>query len=201
MIMEKSGLLMDVIGVLFLLPFHNQILWASARVPAGSVPSTQSQKREVGTIALWLLLPLQLRLSSLSAVFDFNTSLNDFAPLSPILLAVVFMRMEEWIVDDRHLCVVSFVLPKSLSLVSVVFDFNTSLNDVVPLSPIMLTVGLKIMEKTGLLVDAIYVLFLWFSQPRLSFVSVVFDFNASLNNDAPVSSMSLSVYVTPQTDQ
>ena len=33
--------------------FHNQILWASARVPTGSVPATQSQKREVGTIALW----------------------------------------------------------------------------------------------------------------------------------------------------
>ena len=48
MIMEKSGLLMDVIGVLFLLPFHNQILWASARVPAGSVPSTQSQKKRGG---------------------------------------------------------------------------------------------------------------------------------------------------------
>ena len=33
--------------------FHNQNLWASARVPTGSVPATQSQKREVGTIALW----------------------------------------------------------------------------------------------------------------------------------------------------
>ena len=28
-------------------------LWASARVPTGSMPATQSQKREVGTIALW----------------------------------------------------------------------------------------------------------------------------------------------------
>ena len=28
-------------------------LWASASEPAGSVPSTQSQKREVGTITLW----------------------------------------------------------------------------------------------------------------------------------------------------
>ena len=34
--------------------FHSQSkLWASARVPAGSVPSTQPQKREVGTITLW----------------------------------------------------------------------------------------------------------------------------------------------------
>ena len=33
--------------------FTSMILWASARVPAGSMPSTQSQQREVGTIALW----------------------------------------------------------------------------------------------------------------------------------------------------
>ena len=34
--------------------FYSQTkLWASARVPTGSVPTTQSQKREVGTIALW----------------------------------------------------------------------------------------------------------------------------------------------------
>ena len=42
------------------------------------------------------------------------------------------------------------------------------------------------MEKSGLLMDAICVLFLLFSQPRLSFVSVVFDFNASLNDVAPL---------------
>ena len=29
------------------------LLWASASEPAGSMPATQSQKREVGTIALW----------------------------------------------------------------------------------------------------------------------------------------------------
>ena len=32
---------------------HNQILLASSSEPTGSVPSTQSQKRDVGTIALW----------------------------------------------------------------------------------------------------------------------------------------------------
>ena len=42
------------ISVLVLLCFfHNQNLWVSASEPAGSMPSTQSQKREVGTIALW----------------------------------------------------------------------------------------------------------------------------------------------------
>ena len=42
--------------------------------------------------------------------------------------------------------------------------------------------------------DVICVLFLLYSPSRLSFVSVVFDFNASLNDDAPVSPMSLSIH-------
>ena len=34
--------------------FYSQsILWASVSVPTDSVPTTQSPKREVGTIALW----------------------------------------------------------------------------------------------------------------------------------------------------
>ena len=41
--------------------------------------------------------------------------------------------------------------------------------------------------------DAICVLFLLSSQFRSSAVSVVFDFNVSLNDVAPVSSMSFSV--------
>ena len=73
-----------------------------------------------------------------------------------------------------------------LSSVSVVFDFNASLNDVAPFSPIMLPVDLMRMEKNGLLMDAICVLFLLSLLPRLSLVSVVFDFNASLNDVAPV---------------
>ena len=48
-------------------------------------------------------------------------------------------------------------------------------------------------KKSGLLIDVIGVLFLLSSPSRLSFVSVVFDFNASLNDVAPVSPMLLSV--------
>ena len=70
---------------------------------------------------------------------------------------------------------------------SVVFDFNASLSDVVPESPMLFPVGLKRMGKSGLLIDAICVLFLLCLPPRLSFVSVVFDFNASLNDFVPVS--------------
>ena len=40
------------------------------------------------------------------------------------------------------------------------FDFNASLNDVAPVSPILFPVGLMRMEKSGLLMDAICVLFL-----------------------------------------
>ena len=49
------------------------------------------------------------------------------------------------------------------------------------------------MEKSCLLTDAICVLFLLSSPFRLSFVSVVFDFNASLNDVAPVSPIVLPV--------
>ena len=52
------------------------------------------------------------------------------------------------------------------SFVSVVFDFNASLNDVAPLSPIQLTVYLMKIEKSGLLMDAICVLFLLSSPSR-----------------------------------
>ena len=45
----------------------------------------------------------------MSAEFDFNASPIDVAPVSPMLLPVGLMRMEEWIVDGCHLCVVSFV--------------------------------------------------------------------------------------------
>ena len=41
------------------------------------------------------------------------------------------------------MCLLSFVLPCRMSSVSVVFDFNASLNDVAPVSPMLLTVEMK----------------------------------------------------------
>ena len=35
------------------------------------------------------------RLSSVSVVFDFNTSISDVAPVSPMLFSVDLMRMEK----------------------------------------------------------------------------------------------------------
>ena len=44
-------------------------------------------------------------------MFDFNASLNDALPVSPMLLSVDLMRNgKEWIVDGCYLCVVSFML-------------------------------------------------------------------------------------------
>ena len=51
-------------------------------------------------------------------------------------------------------------------------------------------------KKSELLMDVFWcVFFLWSSPPRLSSVSVVFDFNASLNDAAPVSVMLFTVGV------
>ena len=80
-----------------------------------------------------------------------------------------------------------------LSSVSVVLDFNASLNAVAPLSLMMLSVDVTRKEKSELLMDVFCVFFLLSSQLRLSLVSVVFDFTASLNDVTPMSPMKLSV--------
>ena len=76
----------------------------------------------------------------------------------------------------------------SLSLVSVVFDFNVSLNDIAPVFPISFAVDEKGRVNCRWMIF-LCVLFLLSSLPRLSLLSVVFDFNASLNDVAPVSPM------------
>ena len=58
------------------------------------------------------------------------------------------------------MCVFFLLFSQSrLSLVSVVFDFNDSLNDVAPVSPILLPVDVERSEKSELLMDVIYVSF------------------------------------------
>ena len=119
--MEKSGLLIDVICVLFLLCSH-------------------------------------LRSSSVSVVFDFNASLNDFAPVSPILLPVDLMRMEKSGLLMDAICVLFLLFSLSKqSFMSVVFVFSASLNDVAPLSPMLLPVYMTRMKKSELIMDVICV--------------------------------------------
>ena len=134
------------------------------------------------------------QLSQVSVVFDFNASLNDVAPLFPMLFSVYLMKVENSDLLLDVICVL-FLLssPLRLSSVSVAFDFNASPNDVAPVSPIQFPVDLMRMEKSGLLMDAIYVLFLLSLQFRMSSVSAVFDFSASLSVVIPVSPMPLSV--------
>ena len=69
-------------------------------------------------------------------MFDFNASLNDAAPITPISLSVDLMRTEELIVGECLLCVAILSLHHRSSFVSAAFDFNTSLNDVAPIAPI-----------------------------------------------------------------
>ena len=75
-------------------------------------------------------------------MFDFSDSLNDVAPVSPMPLPVDMMRKEKSDLLIGCLLCIFFLLcsPLSSSSVSVVFDFNASLNDVAPLPPIMSSV-------------------------------------------------------------
>ena len=76
------------------------------------------------------------------ALFDFNASLINAAPASPMLLSVDFMEIEKSKIIDGCYFVLSLLYPPCrLSVASVVFDFNASLNDVTPLSPMQFPGG------------------------------------------------------------
>ena len=128
-------------------------------------------------------------------MFDFSASLIDVTPVSPILLSVGFMRMEkiELLIDVICMCFVLLCSQLKSSSVSVLFVSSVSIIDVTTASLILLPVVFMRIEKGGLLIDVICVLFLLSSRFRSSLVSVLFDFNASLNDIAPVSSILLSV--------
>ena len=104
------------------------------------------------------------------------------------------MRMEKGGLLMNAICVLFILsLQCKLSLVSVVFDFNASLSDVAPLSSMMFTVDLMRMEKSELLMNILLYVVSECELQRLSLVSVVFDFSASLNDAAPVSPILLPV--------
>ena len=67
----------------------------------------------VDAICVLFLLCSPPKLSFVSVVFDFNASPNDVVPVSPMLFPIYVMRMEEWIVDGRHLCCCFFCVHKS----------------------------------------------------------------------------------------
>ena len=80
------------------------------------------------------------------------------------------------------------------------FDFNASLNDAAPMVPMLFPVHLMRMRKNRLSMDVICVLFLLSLLLRFSAVSVLFDFNASLNDAVPMSSISLSFDLIKRVD-
>ena len=84
-------------------------------------------------------------------MFDFNASLNAVAPVSPILHPVDLMKMEKSCLLMNAFCVLFHLCshPPRWSFVSVVFDFNASLNDVAPLSPILFSIDWKRNKKVG----------------------------------------------------
>ena len=59
-------------------------------------------------LCVFFLLSSQLRSSSVSVVFDFSASLNDVAPLSPMLLPVYVNRKEKGQMLINFFCVSSF---------------------------------------------------------------------------------------------
>ena len=74
-------------------------------------------------------------------MFDFSDSLNDVAPVSPMLLSVDVMRNRKSELFMDVFCVfIPLSSPHKLSSVSVVFDFSASPNDFAPVSPILLSV-------------------------------------------------------------
>ena len=105
-----------------------------------------------------------------------------------------FVKKTKWKSDHEHpLLRLPFLVLYKSSTVSVVFDFNASLSDATPAYPILFSVDWIRMEKSGLLMGVICVLFHLCSPPKSSFVSVVFDFNPSLNDVAPISPIQLTV--------
>ena len=84
----------------------------------------------------------------MSVLFVLIASLSDVAPLSSMMLPVYLVRIEKGGLIMNAICVCLFLcLQSRLSVVSVAFDFNASLNDVAPASPMWLTVDLVRIEK------------------------------------------------------
>ena len=78
------------------------------------------------------------------------------------------MLIDKSVLLMNVICVLFLLCPLlRLSSVSVVFDFNASLIDFAPGSPMLLSVDLMRIEKSGLLMDVICVLFLFVLTPQI----------------------------------
>ena len=98
-------------------------------------------------------------------VFDFNASLNDVAPVSSMPFPVDAKRREKSELLMDVFGVSFFLLSSQLrsSSVSAAFDFNDSLNDFAPVSPMLFTFDVKRKEKNYLLICVICAFFFVFT--------------------------------------
>jgi hypothetical protein len=135
-------------------------------------------------------------------VFDFNASASDSAPFESILFTVEWCvsvceyikRYIEWYIVILYRFI---YLPPRLSLMRVVFDLNVSASDSAPFESIWFPVEwcVSVCEYIKRYIEWYIVIFYWFiySPQKLSWVRVVFDFNASAIDSAPFESISFPV--------
>ena len=140
-----------------------------------------------------LSLSSQLRSSFMSVVFDFNASLNDVAPVSPMWLPVYVMwNEEEWIVDGC-LCVPSFVDTVQIEPSECCVWFQWFTQWCCSCVSNIVSYWSEVKWKERIVDECLLCVFFLLSLPlRISWVIVVFDFSASLNDVAPVSPISLA---------
>ena len=109
-----------------------------------------------------------------------------------MMMSIDFIGTEKSIWSINAIFLLFLFSQPKLSSVSVVFNFNASLNDVTPLPPKQLPVYLIRMGEW--IVDGCHFCVVFFCAPlRSSFVIALFNFSASLKDAAPVFPMLLSV--------
>ena len=108
-----------------------------------------------------LLLSSRSRLSSASVMFDFNDSLNDFAPVSPMSLPVYVMIMEKSELLMNVFCVFSFFCLHSPEWVSWVLCLTLMIHSMMLLLCLQ-SCCLLMRRKSDLLMDVFFLCLLSF---------------------------------------
>jgi hypothetical protein len=152
-------------------------------------------------VTLYWFIYLHSRLSWVRVVFDFNASASDLAFFESIWLPVrwcvsvgeYIKRYVEWYIVIWHWFIYSH--PRS-SWMRVVFDFNASAKVSAPFESIWFPVEwcVSVGEYIKRYIEWYIVILYWFIylHSRLSWVRVVFDFNASASDSAPFELILLS---------
>ena len=119
-------------------------------------------KKQIGLLLCWHFSKPS-RVSFVSVVFFFNAWVNAFIPEPPYSFSIKHKKGgRSGFVYGYHSCIFLLSSRPRSSFVSVAFDFNDSLSDVAPVSPMLLSVDVMRNEKS----DCLLILFVCF----LSFV-------------------------------